>query len=327
MKIKRNMTTAIVGALSATLLIGGIVAGCAPGSLALQPAATPTPASSGAVTTLPGAVPSGGAPIEGGATVGNGAAGAGVGAPGRVVPVPGVGAVARAPSAGAAVAASVAAPAVAVPPVPSPASALVHGIVVTGVGEVNARPDQAIVTAGVQSRAATAQDAQANTNRTMQAVIDALKGLGIPDKDIQTSGISLYPIQEQNDTISGYTASNSVTVIVEKVEQTGTVLDAAVKAGANMAGGVHFTFKDETGLRNKALAAAAVDARSKADALAGQLGLKISGIDSVAEGSVNVPRPFIGVQPLSAAAGAAPSVPVEPGEQTVTAQVTIVFGY
>ena len=205
------------------------------------------------------------------------------------------------------------------------ASDVTHGIVVAGNGTVSAPPDEAFVSAGVQTRATTAQDAQAQNNQTMQAVITAIKALGIPDRDVQTSGISLFPVVTQNQTISGYNASNNVTVTVENINQAGAVLDAAVKAGANNSTNVRFGFKDDTTLRNKALAAAASDARSKADALAKALGLNVTGIQSVTEASTSSPRPF---QAAGASLAAAPAnVPVEPGELSVNAQVTIVFAF
>jgi uncharacterized protein YggE len=160
----------------------------------------------------------------------------------------------------------------------------------------------------------------------MQAVIAAIKGIGIPDKNIQTNGVSLYPIYDQGQTISGYNASNNVVVTVDDVNQVGAVLDAAVRAGANQATNVQFGFKDESALRNQALAAAAADARGKADALAGALGLQITGIESVAEGGVSTPilqQP----RPLAVAAAAPAAAPIEPGELEVVAQVTVVFGY
>jgi uncharacterized protein YggE len=208
---------------------------------------------------------------------------------------------------------------------PAPPSST-RGIVVSGTGQVSARPDKASVSAGVQTRGRTAQEAQTENNQSMQAVINAIKALGIADKDIQTNGVSLYPMYDQGQTITGYNATNDVTVTVNQIDQVGTVLDTAVRAGANQATNVRFGFKDETTLRNKALASAAADARSKADALAGALGLSITGIDSVAEGGVNVP---IITQPraLGVAAAAPSAAPIEPGELNVTAQVTIVFGY
>ncbi|HLZ07323.1 MAG TPA: SIMPL domain-containing protein [Chloroflexota bacterium] len=209
------------------------------------------------------------------------------------------------------------------PIAPAPAADAVHGIVVSGSGRVNLRPDQATVTAGVQTQGRTAQEAQTENNQSMNAVVAAIKGLGIPDKDIQTVGVSLYPMFNQGQTVSGYTASNNVSVLVENVDQAGPVLDAVVKAGANESSNVQFGLKDETAARNQALALAATDARSKADALAGALGLKITGVQSVSESSGSNP---IVVSPMAmTSAPSAPTIPIQPGELGVTAQVTIVF--
>jgi uncharacterized protein YggE len=214
----------------------------------------------------------------------------------------------------------------ALPAVATPAPSSVRGITVTGAGHVTARPDQGTISAGVQTRGRTAQEAQNDNNQAMQSVIAAIKGIGIPDKDIQTQGVALYPMYDQGAVITGYNATNNVVVTVENVDQVGQVLDAAVQAGANQATNVRFGFKDETKLRNQALAAAATDARGKADALAGALGLQISGIESVAEGSVSMPAP-LPVRALGVASAAPVPAPIEPGQLEVTAQVTIIFGY
>lgn len=296
----------IAGAAFAAVLVAGTAAGCASGSLAFQPVAGATP---GAVDH----------PSAGGAS---GTGQTSPGAAGAPAVGPSGGGTARNVSGGPAV---VSANRADLLPQPVATAVLARGITVTGTGQVTARPDEAIVTVGVQTRAPTARDAQEGNNRTMQAVLAAIKALGIPDQDIQTTGVFLYPVIEHGNTISGYNAANNVTVLVEKVDQAGAVLDAAVKAGANTAGNVRFAFKDETALRNRALAAAATDARSKADAIASAMGLKITGVESISEGSVVIPRPL--AAPGMAAPAAAPSVPIEPGQQTITATVTAVFGF
>ncbi len=300
MKTKSRHSLAFIGTAMGALLFAVGLVGCGPDSLTLRAATTPTPA----------------AAVNGS----SGAARVAVAGPAPVVqaqpaPITAVGVPSAAP-------ARVSAAIVSQPPV---ASSAPRGIQVTGNGEIEARPDEAIVEVGVQTRAATAQEAQATNNTTMQSVLNAIKALNIPDKDIRTTGVSLYPIIDRNNTVSGYNASNNVMVTVENIDQTGTVLDAAVKAGANTSTSVQFTFKDQTGLRNQALAAAAADAKSKAQALASALGLQVTGVESVTEGQVVIPRPF--AASAATASAAAPSVPIEPGQQAVTAQVTIVFGY
>lgn len=200
---------------------------------------------------------------------------------------------------------------------------LTRGITVTGVGQVKVRPDQALVSTGVQTRAQTAKEAQTVNNQQMQAVLTAIKGLNIPDANIQTSGISLYPVTDQDRNVTGYNASNQVTVRVENIDEAGTVLDAAIKAGANQIGSVQFTLKNEAQARSQALTDATKDAQAKADTLAKALGVQVTGIEAVAEASTS--GEYVG--PRVAASAAAGSVPIEAGEITVTAQVTIVYGF
>lgn len=203
---------------------------------------------------------------------------------------------------------------------------LANAITVSGTGQIQAQPDEAFVNAGVQTRAQTARDAQTTNNRQMQAVISAVKALGIPAKNIQTSGVSLYPVYGPNQNLEGYEARNNISVTVEQIDQAGQVLDAAVSAGANQTGGVSFGLKNDAEVRNKALAAAIADARGKAEALAGAAGVKITSVQAISEASVNVPMPAARVA-LGAAAASQAAVPVEPGQLTVSATVTVVYGY
>lgn len=161
-----------------------------------------------------------------------------------------------------------------------------RSIVVIGSGSLSARPDRAIVSAGVQSRATSAQDAHDANSRAMQGVIDAIKGIGIPERAIRTSGISLYPVADDKQVITGYVAMNNVTITVDDIDQAGTVLDTAVKAGANTAGNVQFTLKDPTTLRNKALTAAVADAKLKGGILAEAIGIVLSSLFRQDSGSV-----------------------------------------
>lgn len=203
------------------------------------------------------------------------------------------------------------------------APSLQRGIVVNGIGSVSARPDRAVVSAGVQRRATTAQEAHDASSQTMQGVIGAIKGLGVSEQAIRTSGVSLYPMSDDKNTITGYLATNTVTVTLDNVDQAGPVLDAAVKAGANTAGNVQFTLKDPTALRHQALSAAVVDAKAKAAVLAEAAGITLPSVESISEGGVSEPQPM----PLAGtgAAASTATMPVEPGQITVTANVTVTF--
>lgn len=199
------------------------------------------------------------------------------------------------------------------------------GIVVTGEGVVRAAPDLATVMVGVQTRSTTAKDAQEQNNATMSSVLTAIKALGIADKDIQTSGLSLSPAHDNNGQVNGYHAVNTVTVVVQDIGAAGSVLDAAVAAGANTAGSVRFGFKDDSALEQQALDAAAKDARAKADAIAKAMGVQITGIQAAVEEFSGGPGPVYETARL--AADMASSVPIQTGELAITARLRVTYTY
>jgi len=219
-----------------------------------------------------------------------------------------------------------------VPPVqPTPAS-YVGGLTVVGEGTAKADPDLAYVTVGVQTRAKTAQDAQAQNTQQMNAVLNAVKALGVADADLRTTGMSLQPSYapppqpNAANQIDGYTAINTVTITVQDVSKVGAILDAATGAGANQNGGIQFALKNDAAARGQALGEAVRTARARADAIAAAAGVKITGIVSITDlssGAQPVPPP----RALSVAAEAAPAapVPVQPGQLNLNARVQVVF--
>ncbi len=202
-------------------------------------------------------------------------------------------------------------------------------ITVSGDGEASGTPDVAYVNVGVVTQASSAAAATADNARLMNAVLDALRSRGVASSDLQTSGLGVSPQYAQGNNanrqeIVGYQATNNVTVTVNDVSQAGALLDAALSAGANRVGGLHFGIRDTAALRQQALADAAQAARGRADALAASLGVRVVGISTIAEESVNVPQPRAAFS-AAAAPAPAPPTPVESGELKVTARVRIAF--
>ncbi|MCL4459666.1 MAG: SIMPL domain-containing protein [Chloroflexi bacterium] len=197
------------------------------------------------------------------------------------------------------------------------------GITVWGDGSVKAAPDIAYVTVGVQTRAATAQEAQRENASAMKNVLAKLEQLGLTKKDLQTSGINIYPVMEKPGTVSGYTVTNNVMVTVHDVSKAGEVFDAAIGAGANTGGNVRFAIKDDSKLRQAALEAAVKAARPKAEAIASALGVKIKDVQSVTEEYGGGPMPL----PYAKGAEGMGGTPILPGELTITARVRIVYSY
>jgi uncharacterized protein YggE len=192
-------------------------------------------------------------------------------------------------------------------------------VTTTGHGSVTAVPDRAVVTAGVNTRAATAAGALSENAEAMQKVIAALKGAG--GTDVQTQEVSLYPQTDDRGAVTGYAAQNSVSAKA-KIADAGGLVDAAVGAGANTIDGPSLAVSDRDALYRDALKQAVVDARAKAQALADAGGFTVGPVFSVSEQG-SAPQPVF----EAAAAGktAAPSTPIEPGTEDVTADVTVSF--
>jgi uncharacterized protein YggE len=129
----------------------------------------------------------------------------------------------------------------------------VQGITVTGHGEVMGAPDIAYVSLGIVTRDASARQAANENARIAQAIANAVKGLGVADKDIQTQNYSVQPWYEypQNaqPRLMGYEVRNSIRVTVRDIKKVGDVIDAGIKAGANDVQGVAFDIANDQNLR------------------------------------------------------------------------------
>ena len=192
-------------------------------------------------------------------------------------------------------------------------------ITVSGHGTVTTVPDRASFDFTVETRAQTASGAIARNGDAASAVAQAVKNAGVSAADLQTSQISLSPQTNQDGTtIIGYAASTTVTAKTA-IAKAGGVVDAAVKAGADGVSGPNLSRSDETGLYKDALKSAVADAKDKASALAAAAGLSLGGAQSIVEGAGQTPPiPF-------ASAKADLAAPIEPGTQTITADVTVTY--
>jgi uncharacterized protein YggE len=199
---------------------------------------------------------------------------------------------------------------------------------VEGHGEVNAVPDSALISAGVTIQAATAAAALSDNAAAMNRVFAALKSAGVQEKNIQTSNFSVapqYTPYNSNNTgaqkIVGYLVSNQVNVTLEHVTNVGPTVDALVAAGANQMNGISFTIHDPKPLLAQARASAVVDARERAQTFAQAAHVTLGPILSIGEATVEGPRPLFAMQAKANAA----ATPVAAGEQTVSADVSIVW--
>jgi len=168
-------------------------------------------------------------------------------------------------------------------------TSLPRTITVVGSGTVRIEPDIARVTIGVETLGSSVKLASKESSETMEKVLAALKAQGIADKDIQTSGFSIWsdrgysPEKALNEELVTYRVNNSLNITVRDLEAVGAVLDTAIDAGANAIHGVSFSLDKPKALESEARAGAIADARAKAEELADLTDVHVGQVVSVSE--------------------------------------------
>lgn len=203
-------------------------------------------------------------------------------------------------------------------------------LTVSGSGEARITPDRALVSVGVETRHARAGEAIQENNRLMQAVIQAIRRLNIPERDIRTASYNVSrqyepdPADQRRPARPIFVVRNIASVRLEDPARAGAVIDAATGAGANVVEGVSFISEQEMEARQQALRDAVREARQKAETIAQALGVRLAGIESVVEsgGPVPIPQPFRVASVVAADQAAAP---ILPGENVIRANVVIRF--
>jgi uncharacterized protein len=196
-------------------------------------------------------------------------------------------------------------------------------------GEVTTTPDQAELSVSVQTENPDPKRAQLENAAIMADVIAALKGAGVAEADLKTTGFSMYPVYDESGSIFAknikyYRVTNTLLITVRDIGKAGDLLDLAVANGANNVNYVSFTISDEKqqALRNEALTEAVKLARADADAVAKAAGLTITGVREITVGGSYVP---MARAEMSYADGKAAATPLQPGEVTVTASVSVSY--
>jgi hypothetical protein len=205
-----------------------------------------------------------------------------------------------------------------------------HTISVSGTGRVILAPDVADLRLGVLVQRTTVKAARADAAKSMAAVVEALKKLGIAPADIQTSAITLHPQYEYNSNstprLVGYQFSNSVAVTVRKLDLLGDAIDDSLAAGATSLDSVQFRVDDQTKAEAQARAAAMADAKAKATALASAAGVTIEGVASITESVGAIPYPvYYDRTTAGAAAEKAIATPVQAGTNEISITVSVVY--
>ena len=209
----------------------------------------------------------------------------------------------------------------------------------TGTATTMIKPDKVTVSLGVETTNKTADAALAANSKTMNQVIDALKGAGVKDNETSTSSFSISPnynySQSSSSTpsrITGFTVSNSIQIQSTNINNTSKWIDTAISAGANTVDRIDFALSDKKleETKNTLIKQAMQDARAKADIVASAAGMKVVGIRSINLNELAIQPPFpptpipSAKQSLATAEQARPT-PVISGQEAVSTNIIVVF--
>lgn len=207
-----------------------------------------------------------------------------------------------------------------------------HVIQTIGTGNVISTPDRAQVTFAVQTENIDVKQAQAENAVEMAKVQDALIAAGIPRDALKTTGYNIYPVYDDSTgllkpKIKTYQVTNRLTVTLHDVNQTGMVIDTAVANGINEADSIQFMLSDEKAqeVRTEALKEAVARAKSDADTISAAMGTTITGVQRAETGSSYTPVYFQNYALDSVGAKSAAATPIQSGDITVSATVTITY--
>ncbi|MEW6059225.1 MAG: SIMPL domain-containing protein [Actinomycetota bacterium] len=219
--------------------------------------------------------------------------------------------------------AALAIPSFAQTPSPTPSPAISdRTVTVTGTAIIRSSPDKAVVTLGVRTQAESAQKAMEENADKMSRVMEALSDAGLEEGDIATAWVNLYPNYDEHGlVVVSYTAENQVDATVHDMDEVGEVIDTAVAAGANLAGGISFQLSDRDKGVDRALQAAVADARSKAEILAAAGGATLGSVISITETGASTSSPVYYRDEAVAAA----TTPVSPPTLETQVSVAVVW--
>src|SRR2546428_7419543 len=209
----------------------------------------------------------------------------------------------------------------AAPSASSSATTFDPGVMTSGSALVSKRPDLAVDWDGVESQQSSAAAAQQDLANKAGKLIARAKALGMPDKDINTSGYWVGPNYIQNNTIDGYRASEQLLLKWHNVDTVGKTLDALVQEGGATQIGVGFSLADPKAAQAEARSLAIADARKRAQAMAGAAGGKLGKVVRVSD-QTSPSYPSTGFAAIKDSA-ASSQVPV--GQRDVQVSVEVAF--
>ena len=203
---------------------------------------------------------------------------------------------------------------------------------VDGNSELTFEPDEAEVWAGVSIVKENAEDAQAEANKIINAILDGLRSKGINEKDIETDRLNLYEertyTRDEGSKVVGWRASQTLKIKTTDMSKVGTIVDIAVKNGANQLNNINFGLseKKEQEFKQLALAEASKNAKAKAETIAESLGVRLGKIKSVSESNFGY-MPYAYAMEAKAAGGEMieEAAAIMPRDVSVNAHISLVY--
>jgi uncharacterized protein YggE len=199
---------------------------------------------------------------------------------------------------------------------------------VAGQGRVAVTPDLAYVNIGVRSEGAEVAGALNANTEAAQKVAEALIGLGVDPKDIQTTNFNIYP--QQNFGPNGevletkYVVDNMVYVTVRDLTRLGELLDTVVRSGANTINGINFDISNEQAVITEARKLAIEDAKRQASELASAAGVTLGELQSINVFNSGGPVPVYDAKMGIGQAGGS-SVPISAGQMIITVDANLSY--
>ncbi len=201
-------------------------------------------------------------------------------------------------------------------------------ITVSGEGKVFVKPDVALVLFGVKTESQKSVDAVNQNNEKMNAVIKAIKDLGVDEKDIKTSAYNLYPVYDYIETgrvFKGYSLDQQISVKIRDFNKISDILDKATSGGINTIGDLQFTVDDLEKAKSEAREKAIKQAKEKALVLINQAGLRIVKLINVSEGYGPLPQPYMMGGGINTLEKASIAPDIQPGQSEINTTITLTY--
>ncbi|MCO6466442.1 MAG: SIMPL domain-containing protein [Bradyrhizobiaceae bacterium] len=198
---------------------------------------------------------------------------------------------------------------------------------VSGEASASVVPDHAVVSIGVETSGLDIAKLKASNDQKVRALLDGVKGLGIPAKDVQTSRLSIDPVYDYSNgkqELLRYRMINIVTIVVKDLSKVEHVVNVGVASGSNMLQGLAFRSSKEQSLRDSLRIAAVVNAKTRATALVEAVGSQLGKVVTINQ-VANHQREYNTYMMAKSSRADEGGTPIEAGELEITERVDVTF--